>query len=90
MSASFAELIGKTVVVDVDGPVIYLGRLAAAGAEFLTLEDADIHHLDDSGTSRERYIIEARKLGVGANRKRLEVRLARVVSVSRIEDVLEF
>lgn len=90
MSASFAGLIGRTVVVDVDGPVIFLGRLAAAGDEFLTLEDVDVHNLGDSATSRERYVIEARKLGIRPNRQRAEVRLARVVSVSRIEDVIEF
>ena len=90
MSGSFAELVGQTVVVDVDGPVIYIGKLAAAGEEFLTLEDADVHNLGDSATGREKYVIETKKLGVRPNRKRTEVRLARVVGLSRLEDVIDF
>ena len=90
MSQSFADFIGQTVVVDVDGPVVYLGRLAAVSGEFLTLEDVDVHNLGDSATSRERYVIEAKKLGIRPNRKQAQVRVARVVGVSRLEDVLEF
>jgi hypothetical protein len=90
MSQSFADFIGQTVVVDVDGPVIYLGRLAAVSGEFLTLEDVDVHNLGDSGTPRERYVIDAKKLGIRSNRRQAQVRLARVVGVSRLEDVIEF
>ena len=90
MSAAFQELVGELVVVDTDGPVLYLGRLAAAGEAFLTLEDVDVHNLGDSVTGREKYVIEARKLGVRPNRRRAEVRLERVVGLSRLEDVLEF
>ena len=90
MSSTFSDLVGRTVVVDIDGPVIYIGRLAAAGEEFLTLEEVDVHNLSDSPTSRERYLIEAKKLGVRANRKRAEVRMSRVVGVSKLEDVMDF
>lgn len=90
MSTTFTDFIGQMVVVDVDGPVVYLGRLVSVGAEFLTLEDADVHNLGDSATSRERYVIEARRLGVRPNRKKAEVRIARVVGLSRLEDVIEF
>jgi len=90
MSASFAEFVGQIVVVDVDGPVVYLGKLAAVSADFLTMEDVDVHNLGDSATSRERYVLEAKKLGIRPNRKQAQVRLARVVGVSRLADVIEF
>jgi hypothetical protein len=90
VSGSFEDLVGQTVVVDIDGPVIYLGRLVALGPDFLSLEDVDVHNLGDSATGREKYVIEARKLGVRPNRRRAEVRLERVVGISRLEDVLEF
>lgn len=90
MSGEFAALVGQTVVVDVDGPVVYLGRLASVDEDLLVLEDVDVHNMGDSGTGREKYIVEARKLGVRPNRKRAQVRLARVVGVSRLEDVIEF
>ncbi len=90
MSGDFEALVGQTVVVDTDGPVLYLGRLAALSDDFLTLEDADVHNLGDSATSRERYVIDAKRLGVRPNRKRVEVRLVRVVGLSRLEDVIEF
>jgi hypothetical protein len=90
VSGRFDELVGQTVVVDIDGPVIYLGRMVSAGPDFLTLEEVDVHNLGDSATGREKYIIEARKLGVRPNRRRAEVRLARVVGISRLEDVIEF
>lgn len=90
MSGAFEELVGELVVVDTDGPVLYLGRLAAVGEESLTLEDVDVHNLGDSATGRDKYVIEARRLGVRPNRRRAEVRLERVVGLSRLEDVLEF
>jgi hypothetical protein len=90
VSGTFQDLIGETVVVDIDGPVVYIGKLAAAGDEFLTLEEVDAHNLGDSPTSREKYIIEAKKLGVRANRKKAQVRISRVVSLSKLEDVIDF
>jgi hypothetical protein len=90
MSAGFAELVGQVVVVDIDGPVIYIGRLAAVGEDSLQLEEVDVHNLGDSATGRDKYLIEACKLGVRPNRRKAEVRLARVVGVSRLEDIIDF
>ncbi len=90
MSGALTDFIGQVVVVDIDGPMVYLGTLAAVGGEFLALENVDVHNLGDSTTTRERYVIDAKKLGVRPNRKRAEVRIARVVGISRLEDVIEF
>lgn len=90
MSEPLGHLVGQIVVVDTDGPVVYLGRLAAVGTDALTLEDVDVHNLGDSATGRERYIIEAKKLGVRPNRRQAEVLRARVVGVSLLEHVVEY
>jgi hypothetical protein len=90
MSIDFTDLIGQVVVVDIDGPVLYIGRLAEAGTEFLVMEDVDVHNLGDSATGRELYLINAKQFGVRPNRKKAQVRTARVVGLSRLEDVIEF
>ncbi len=90
MSNDFADLVGQVVVVDTDGPVVYIGKLVEAGAEFLVMQDVDVHNLGDSATGRELYLINAKQLGVRANRKKAQVRTARVVGLSLLEDVLEF
>jgi hypothetical protein len=84
------QLIGETVVLDIDGPVLYIGRLTSINDEWINLEEVDVHHVDDSTTSREKYIIDTKTLGIRANRKKASVRLERVVGVSRLQDVLEF
>ena len=90
MSIEFADLVGQVVVVDTDGPVLYIGKLVEIGAEFLVIEDVDVHNLGDSATGRELYLINAKQFGVRPNRKKAQVRTARVVGLSKLEDVIEF
>ena len=82
-------LINEIVVLDVESPFVYIGRLAAVSDKTVTLEDADVHDLRDSETTRERYILDSRIHGVGANRQRVMVRLEQVVSLSALQDVVE-
>lgn len=91
MSGSpFAGYVGRPVIVDTDSSLVYLGTLEAADADALTLADVDVHDMGDGAATKEKYAMEAAKHGVRASRKRTVVRLARVVSVSAIEDVLKF
>ena len=90
MNGSFDDLLGKQVVLDTDGPVLYIGILASVDDDWVHMEEVDVHHMSDSVTGREKYIIDTRALGVRANRKRASVRLERVVGVSLLEDILEF
>ena len=83
------ELINEIVVLDVESPYVYIGRLIAVSDKTVTLEDADVHDLRDSETTRERYILDSRIHGVGANRQRVMVRLEQVVSLSALRDVVE-
>ena len=82
------DFIGKTVVIDVDSPYVFAGVLEAIGEKSLTLSDADAHDLRDSNTPRERYVLDTREHGVRANRKRVDVSLSQVVSVSLLDDVI--
>ncbi|MBA3316374.1 MAG: hypothetical protein M3552_08890 [Planctomycetota bacterium] len=83
-----ASLVGREVVLDVAGPYIFLGRLTGGDDKFLALEDADVHDLRDTATTREEYVIAARRHGVAPNRLRVYVRTADVVSLSALEDVI--
>ena len=83
-----ARLIDREVVLDVSSAYVYLGRLVGGDEKFLTLEEADVHDLRDTATTREEYVLAARRHGLAANRRRVYVRTAEVVSVSALEDVL--
>ncbi len=87
-----AQFIGKDVVVDTDGPILYVGRLAEATPDRLVFEDVDVHYLSDgqnTGT-KEIYIMDSKKLGVRSNRKSTHLFMARVMSISLLDDVVIF
>jgi hypothetical protein len=48
-----------------------------------------VHDLRDTTTSRELYVLDARRHGVNPNRKRVLVRREEVVSLSLVDDVVE-
>jgi hypothetical protein len=85
-----AELAGKEVVVDTSTAYIYLGVLKAVGRDFLTLENVDVHDSSEGGSTKEIYVLEARKFGIRSNRKAAQVRLSLVVSVSLLADVVPY
>lgn len=85
----FAELIGRDVVVDVSSQYVYVGRLARVEEQFLLLEDADVHDLRDTSTTRELYVLDSKRHGIRANRRRVWVRRDELVSISLLEDVME-
>jgi small nuclear ribonucleoprotein (snRNP)-like protein len=82
------QLIGREVVLDVASLYVYLGTLVGRDQHFLILEEADVHDLRDTSTSRELYVLEARRLGIRSNRVRVLVRTDEVVSVSALNDVI--
>ncbi len=83
------ELVGRNVVVDARSLFVYIGRLAEVDTHFVVLEEADVHDLRDSSTSREVYVVETKKFGVRANRKRVFVRRDEIVSISLLDDVID-
>lgn len=85
-----AGLVGCQVVVDTDTGFVIVGTLEATGADYLSLTEVDVHDIRDSPVTKEVYALEAMKYGVRANRERTYVRTARVVCVSRLEDVIRY
>jgi hypothetical protein len=82
------ELVGQLIVLDMNSPWVYLGRLVAAQGDFLVLEGVDAHDLRDTVTTREKYVLDCRLHGISENRRQAWVNLREVVGVSRLEDVL--
>ena len=83
-------LVGKNVVLDTSSPYVYIGRLERAGEEYLVLTDADVHDMRDAGGTRDAYVVETKKIGVRVNRSTVFVKVAEIVSLSAIEEVVGF
>ena len=86
----WAELVGSEILVDTDTGFVIIGKLEDARAGSLSLAEADVHDMRDSSVTKEVYALEAMKYGVRSNRKRVHVRMARVVCVSLLEDVIRY
>ena len=82
------DFVGRDVVLDTRGEIVYLGNLKAAGSWFLILDEADVHDLLDTRTSKEVYIMEAARHGIRKNRRSVHVRKSEVVSISLLEQVI--
>ena len=82
------EFVGKNVVVDVESPYVYVGRLHELRDKTVILRAADVHDLRDSTTTREVYVRDARVHGIQPNRKTVYIRLEKIVSVSLLDEVI--
>ncbi|MFT3880891.1 MAG: hypothetical protein QM703_14665 [Gemmatales bacterium] len=76
------------VVLDLNSPYVCLGKLVGIDPHHYVLEDADLHDLRDSPTTRENYIVAAKLSGIKANRKHILVRSEEVVAISLFKDVI--
>jgi hypothetical protein len=85
-----ADYVGKNVVLDTRGELLYIGRLEKVSEWFFELAEADVHDLMATRTSKELYVMEAAKYGVKKNRKSVVVRKVEVVSISRLDDVIQY
>ncbi len=81
------DLHGEQVILDVDGPFIYIGTLSGVGEKVLVLTEADVHFCSDSESTTEYYLLETKKNEVRPNRSVVYVMRGKVVSVSRLEDI---
>ncbi len=79
---------GRIVVLDLASPYVVIGTLVAEDHRYLVLDDADMHDLRDSSTTRELYVLDTRRHGVGTNRRRVLVSRSDVVGVSLLDDVV--
>jgi len=87
---TLVKAVGRKVVIDTDTMYVYIGTVESVGEDAVTLTVADAHDMNDSTTTKEIYVHEARKHGVRANRERVVVRMSHVVSFSLLEDVIEY
>ena len=83
------ELAGRAVVIDAASRYVYIGTLTGHDDRYLVLTDADVHDLRDTATTRDLYVVEARRHGTRSNRRRVLVRREEVVSISALDDVVE-
>jgi hypothetical protein len=83
------RFVGQVVVLDTQGPLIYIGTLQRATEGTLLLVDADVHDTNDSRASKDLYLAETRDLGVRVNRKTALVMRHQVASVSLLAEVVD-
>lgn len=82
-------LTGQSVVLDLASPFVAIGTLVGEDSQYFVLEQADMHDLRDSSTTRELYVLDCRRHGVGVNRQRVLIAKRDVVGISRLSDVRE-
>ncbi|VAX36569.1 hypothetical protein MNBD_PLANCTO02-1986 [hydrothermal vent metagenome] len=87
MVNELSELQNKQVVLDVTSQYVYLGKLVNIDTHYMTLEEADVHDLRDANSTRELYVLEARRHGINVNRQRVHIRLEQIVSLSALDKV---
>ena len=81
---------GQYIIVDTVSHFIYIGKLEDVSDYFLTLRDADVHDRRESPSMNEKYVLDSKKYGVRCNRKMVHVRLQEVISISLLDDVIEY
>ncbi|MFO8008738.1 MAG: hypothetical protein R6V05_13485 [Candidatus Brocadiia bacterium] len=81
------DLEGDQVILDVDGPFIYIGTLSGVGEKVLVLTEADVHFCSDSESTTEYYLLETKRNEVRPNRSAVYVMRDKVVGVSRLADI---
>jgi hypothetical protein len=84
--------LGRRVVLDTPGPMIYIGELEAYDDRGYWLLDADVHDRSEGHSTKEHYVSESVELERSdarrVNRQRVFVERHAVISVSALEDVV--
>lgn len=83
------DLIGEIIVIDLTSRYVIAGTLIGQDHHYLVLEEADVHDLRDTTTTREMYVHEMGLHGVAANRKRILVNRTEVVSLSALKEIIQ-
>lgn len=83
------SLVGRDVILDLASPYVIAGTFRGHDAHYFVVEDADVHDLRDTTTTRELYVLDAKRHGINRNRKHVFVRREDVVSISLLADIIE-
>ena len=89
MSTWLEPFLGTVVIADLDDLYLVIGTLAEAGPDHLLFLDADLHDHREANSTKEVYALESRQIGVRVNRTRVAIPRARLVAISRLEDLCE-
>jgi hypothetical protein len=89
LSDMFAPMLGEIVVLDTQGPLIYIGTLDKVTDDYVVLTQADVHDRHDSRATKDLYLVETRDLGVRINRGRVLVMRDQISSASLLRDVVD-
>ncbi len=79
--------VGQIVVCDLDEFFLVIGRLETVASDYLAFVDADLHDHREANSTKDVYAIESRAIGVRVNRRRLCVPRARLVAISRLDEI---
>jgi hypothetical protein len=79
----------RVVVLDLASPYVVIGTFVGEDHRYLILDEADMHDLRDSSTTREVYVLDTHRHGLGPNRRRLLISRSDVVGVSLLDDVVQ-
>ena len=86
------SFVSRRIVLDTQGPLIFIGRLEQQDAHGFWLADADVHDRSDGHSTKEMYLSDACALERAGtprvNRRRVFVQRVAVVSVSLLDDIL--
>ncbi len=85
---AWKRYLDQAVVVDTDSQFVYLGVLARVEDNFIVLSQADVHDRREGPSTKEQYVMEAKRFGIRPNRREVAIRKETVVSLSRLDDVI--
>ncbi len=86
---SLAAFVNHRVVLDLRSPYVCLGKLTKVDDLYLHLEDADLHDLRDSPTTRENYTVSAKYSGIKPNRRQVLIRVDEVIGVAFYQHIID-
>lgn len=84
-----ADFLDCSVVCDLSDHYLIFGTLVVISADHLVFEQADVHDHHEANSTKELYAIESSDIGIRANRRRCAIPRARLICISRLEDVLQ-
>jgi hypothetical protein len=81
------QLHGITVVVDTDGPEVWVGRCDDMDDQRVILLDADAHRDGEDGATKDDWLARAAEYGVWARHRRVVLPRERVTSVRPLGEI---
>lgn len=79
---------GREIVIDCVSQYVVIGTYVDQDHKYVRLVDVDFHDLRDSSTSRELYLVDAKRHGNRPTRNQLLVRQEEIVGISLLDDVI--